>query len=164
MFNASLDGSEKGFKTFLQKDKANGRPVYVYIGVVDDEHIRALRREYSRGVRADKMGKLPSGELVERSIATSRAYAARAIRGAGSENFEVGLMTQATADAFAAAIGGGIQLKAGENVCLDGRWNEEVKDLVLRVIPGLAEKINKLEGELRGFDAEEEEEASQSFR
>lgn len=164
-FKAAIDSSEKGEKTFLQRDKDTGKPVYLYLQIVPEAFIRALRRDQSRGVRADKIGKLPAGELLERSIESHRAYAAKAIVGpGGSENFEIEMATQATADEFAKAIGGGIEIRAGETVCLDGKWSEEVKDLALRVLPGFVERVTDLADEKRGFAAEAEDEADKSFR
>lgn len=164
-FKAAIDKSAHGEKRFLQRDKATGKSVYLFLQIVPDDVVRAIRKRHSRGVRAEKVGKMPEAEAVERRVESTRAYANAAIVAPGSENFEVEVMTQATADAFAAAIGGGTQLKAGDTVCLDGKWNDEVKDLALSVLgPNFVTRVIELETEMRGFEAELEDEAANSFR
>ena len=161
-FKAALDSTNRGEKFFLQRDKETGKRVSLFVQIVDEPFVRQLRKEHARGIRAEKVGKQPASEMVERGIATARAYASRAL--VNSENFEIGLETQATADAFAEALADGMPLKAGDVVCLDGRWTDAVKALVFRVIPQLVEWINGKADELRGFEAADEEEAAESFR
>ena len=159
-FKVALDSTNRGERFRLQVDKQTGKPVYLFVQIVDEPTVRQLRKEHARGLRAEKVGKQQASEMVERGIATSRAYARRAL--VDSEGFGVEMGTQATADAFAEALGAPVN--AGEVVVLDGRWNDTVKDLVFRSIPQLVEWINKKADSIRGFEAEEEDEAAESFR
>lgn len=160
-FKAAIDSTEKGERLFLQRDKDTKKPVYLFVRMVEDDFARELRKKHARGVRAEKVGKLPAAELVERGIETKRAYANRAL--VDSEGFEVALETPATAAAFAQALGV-TSLEAGAVVTLDGRWNDAVKRLVFAVVPGLVDWINGKSDELSNFEAEDEEASKESFR
>lgn len=162
-FRLVTDGADPGEKVLFQKaDPKNGKPVYVFLGQVGADDKRELRREYARGVRTDKLAKRPAAETFERIDEAQVKRAMKALRGQGSENFSVEIPNAGTAADFSQALGR--EVGVGEEVVLDGLWNEGVKRLVCTHLPGFAERVLELEKKLARVSQEEEEEDTESFR
>lgn len=147
------EDAQGGQPVFWRRDPDTKAPVRFRLRSVPAAFDKQLRAEFNRGVKADRIGKRSAVELTEKTIDATRRRAAYAL--VDSEGFVIRIGDAAAAAAYSEVLGE--QLKPEQDVKLDGRWTDAVKELVLTYMPRLAAWLSDKADELLAQEAEEEE-------
>jgi hypothetical protein len=148
------DENDPGEWVFWKNDPETKKPIRLKVRRPEPGFYRRSLKAAMKNLRVEQWKAQPASSNVDRSAEVTLRTACHVLL--DSENFEV-VANQALREALGDA-------KAGEVVCLDGKWNATVKELVLShaepLISWLCEKSN----DLLGMDADDEEAAAESFR
>ena len=151
-------GDEGGGK-WIVRGKDHGKPVRVKIRPIPSSVNREIRRGVLGNVKSRKAGNRSVAENLEQLEDLVVARAAFALQEV--ENYAIEL-----ADAAAVAMYGPllkVEVKPGEEVYLDGKCTEEVKERLFSDYPAEASWVAEQAEKLTRVEAEEEEEATESF-
>lgn len=154
---ALMDKTSKSRWFLIGHDK--GKDVHLEVRPVPAILDRQLRREVFGEIKARKAGNQPVARQLERyeDYAAARAvYAA-----VNSKNFFLGLGDEAAVAQYGPLLG--VEAKAGGEVCLDGKWTEELKKQLVQDFPRFAAKASDLADSILQADLEEETEATDDF-